>query len=222
MLIRIVPNRNEAKGMSSLQPPSIPPDVDYQAYYCEENIWRLCQQPLLQAHKSEVVFISNPRRTCALWYQRAAPYPTEPVVWDYHVILLTQTLDNTWQVWDLDTLLGCPLRAEDYFSMTFWGTPRIPAQYAPRFRTVPAGLFLQHFSSDRSHMRDEQGHYMQPPPPWDAPQRGTESTNLMRFVDVIHEYIGEVMSLADTLTRYTGDANLLKRPAPPPPPQFDV
>ena len=121
MLIRIVPNRNEAKGMSSLQPPPIPPDIDYQAYYCEENIWRLCQQPQLQVHKSEVVFISNPRRTCALWYQRAAPYPTEPVVWDYHVILLTQTPDNIWQVWDLDTLLGCPLQAEDYFSMTFGG-----------------------------------------------------------------------------------------------------
>ena len=104
MLIRIVPNRNEAKGMSSLQPPPIPPDIDYQAYYCEENIWRLCQQPQLQVHKSEVVFISNPRRTCALWYQRAAPYPTEPVVWDS----ATTVSDSGTVISKSETLIRCP------------------------------------------------------------------------------------------------------------------
>lgn len=31
---------------------------------------------------------------------------------------------------------------------------------------VPALLFLAHFASDRSHMRDARGGWLQPPPPW--------------------------------------------------------
>lgn len=59
----------------------------YTAYYCEENVYWLAQEPALAAHRREVVFVSNERRACAVFDQRAAATPSAPVVWDYHVVL---------------------------------------------------------------------------------------------------------------------------------------
>lgn len=174
----------------------------YQAYYCEENVWQLCQHPAIGDRPCQAVFVSNPHKTCALWYQRAAPSPDAPVVWDYHVILLRQEPTLAWQVWDLDTTLGMPLSLPHYLQRTFWATHMIEARFAPLFRVIPKDLFLETFSSDRSHMQGDDQQYLQPPPPWPPPQRPRTRTNLMRFVDMQDPFVGEIMTLTQLQERF--------------------
>src|SRR5436305_10265548 len=38
------------------------------------------------------------------------------------------------------------------------------------FRLIPGDEFLLKFSSDRRHMRNDQGDWLSPPPPWDIIQ----------------------------------------------------
>jgi hypothetical protein len=144
--------------------------LDYQAFYCEENIWRLAQRGDVLVHRSEVVFIANTAGEVACWYQRAAPLHA-PVCWDYHVVL-AEAAPSGWRIWDLDTRLGLPCDADRWLDLTFQDPQRVPAQYHPRFRVVPSVEFVENFASDRSHMRSPSGRYRRPPPPWPAPGAG--------------------------------------------------
>ena len=94
-------------------------DQTYTSCYCEENVWKLCQR----VHQEEqsntadgskedkrsgcyyAVFISNGSRTVPLWWQRASrgDPETEPVVWDYHVILAFKDTLAGSLVFDLDS-----------------------------------------------------------------------------------------------------------------------
>jgi len=171
----------------------------YTPFYCEENAWHLCQSDALGDGVARwVLFISNDHHTCALWHQRAAA-PRAPIVWDYHVVVLSDDGD-CWRVWDLDTRLELPMEAGAWLAWTFWGTAHVPAEFAPRFRMVPAAAFVAAFSSDRSHMRSPDGGWQHPPPPWPpilAPQR---PMNLDAFKDTRSVFLGELHDL-DSLTR---------------------
>ena len=65
-------------------------ELRYAPCYCEENVWQLCHEAQVRQDTASrlVLFISNQRRACALWAQRACRRRHEPVVWDYHVALL--------------------------------------------------------------------------------------------------------------------------------------
>ncbi len=169
----------------------------YQPFYCEENVWQLANQRRELPGERFVVFISNPTKSCALWAQRVAPSLEQPVIWDYHVILIERTKDQV-QALDLDTTLGVPLALSEYLARTFAipaGLPEpVRAQIAPRFRVVPAARFLACFASDRSHMKIEEG-YHQPPPPWPRIQTNEAEMNLMRFVDMERPFEGELFEL---------------------------
>jgi hypothetical protein len=131
-----------------------------------------------------------------MWNQRAAGRPGRAMVWDYHVVVLAR---DPWEIWDLDTFLGCPVPAADYLRGSFH--PAVPPEYHPRFRLVDAEPFAASFASDRSHMRRRDGRYKKPPPPWPpigAPER---ESNLMRFVDVEAPFLGEVLDLDELLAR---------------------
>eukprot|EP00736_Rhodelphis_marinus_P011130 Rmarinus@m.11556 len=73
---------------------NIPRDkCPYQQYYCEENIWKLCdlvrQMEPQRLDRLFAVWVSNPKQRVFLWSQGASFCPeTRPVVWDYHVVLL--------------------------------------------------------------------------------------------------------------------------------------
>ncbi|KAK6011314.1 hypothetical protein OSTOST_23607 [Ostertagia ostertagi] len=49
------------------------------------------------------------------------------------------------------------------------GLPRYPGGTTTPgcFRVIPCVEYLTHFSSDRSHMKDENGEWIAPPPDWE-------------------------------------------------------
>lgn len=173
----------------------------YCSHYCEENIWHLCAEPAFAERETYAVFIAADAGHCPLWAQRAAP-PGELVAWDYHVVALSLG-DSGWAVWDLDTRLGLPVSLDDYLEGTFVGSDALPRAFQPRFRRVPRDEYLATFASDRSHMRDARGRFVQPPPPWPVIGSGA-GTNLRRFVDMNAAFVGEVTDLAGLRARFGG------------------
>lgn len=135
----------------------------FQAYYCEENAWHAARLALEAREPGpvQVVFLSNANRTCAVWSQRASPRPTEPIVWDYHVVLRVGD-----EIRDPDCRAGARLPAAAWLAASFPHGWSIFDRYLPRFRFVPAERFLESFASDRRHMRRPNGSYLQPPPAW--------------------------------------------------------
>lgn len=170
----------------------------YTARFCEENVWHLAQAPDLAARERWVVFITNAARTCPVWRQRAADAPGEPVVWDYHVVLL---VNHPVEIWDLDSTLTFPCPAARYLRETFPRADQLAPAYAPWFRVVPAALFRERFASDRSHMRGPDGAFVVPPPPGPPICTATETMNLMQFVELTTPGLGEVLDLPRLLER---------------------
>jgi hypothetical protein len=164
----------------------------YTPYYCEENIWHLCREPQFAAAEAKVLFISNARRQCYFWEQRASLSTNQPIGWDYHVILLAR--DQHWQVWDLDTTLRLPTDAKEYLNRTFQHVGKAPAEWDPIFRVIEPKDFIENFASDRSHMLDAAGGWLQPPPPWEPIGIGKES-NLHSFINMDDTAFGIVMNL---------------------------
>lgn len=161
----------------------------YQPFWCEENVWHLAGEPALAARRRKVVFISNAAQQCAVWAQRAG----DPVVWDYHVVLVVDD-----RVFDLDTTLGVDVPLSTWCAVSF--RAEAPPALRPRFRVVDADVYRATFSSDRSHMRDALGHWCAPPPPWPAIHDAARGMNLMQFVDVERPFCGEVTAdLAEAL-----------------------
>ena len=165
----------------------------YCPYFCEENVWHLCQDdavrddaPLVVVPLEErrVVFVSNDTKQVRMRHQRAGQGGV--VIWDYHVVLLARG-----RVWDLDCTLGMPLDVDRWLTDSFVDADDAPG--AARFRVVDAADFVRTFASDRSHMV-ESGH---PFPSW--PPIG-EGMTLMRFVDFTDAFVGEIVDAA-TLRR---------------------
>jgi hypothetical protein len=145
---------------------NVPPSsILYQPFWCEENIWHLVQHPATAADDRLALVITGAQDHVACWKQKAAD-ELKPVFWDYHVVLATRA--DGWQIWDLDSRLGFPVPAQTWMETTFPYPERVPPRYRPMFATIPAEDYLQHFGSDRSHMRDPRGEWQQPPPPWTA------------------------------------------------------
>lgn len=140
---------------------SAEPTAPYWPYYCEENAWHAAQRCLGEAGPVEVWLVSNRGRTCALWAQRAAPAPDEPVLWDYHVVVRAGGY-----VLDPDCTAGARLAAEAWLTATFPHAASVRPRFRPAFRVLDAARYLTLFASDRRHMRDAAGVFQQPPPPW--------------------------------------------------------
>ena len=164
--------------------------LDYQPFYCEENIWKLCQRGV--ATGSQVLFLSNPARQVLLGEQRAGDSEAGVVIWDYHVIL-AEPDESGWRIRDLDTRLGDPCPWPLYRQSTFPPLLEKYADWAPWFRVVPAEQYLKIFCSDRRHMQED-GVWLHPPPEW--PEIG-DGFNLMRFVEMEETFVGEVMELPE-------------------------
>ena len=171
-------------------------DFTYQAAYCEENIWHLCQQNQFQ--NSYVVFIFSKGDAFPMLSQRASGHPTLPIFWDYHVVLLVTSENN--QILDFDTTLAFNTDIEPYFSASFVDESLLSDKEIPLFRLVPSGEFARAFSSDRSHMKTATG-WLSPPPRW--PIIGNVGTNLARFIQANDNPLGELLTYDAMLSRFT-------------------
>ena len=173
------------------------PELPYQPFYCEENVFQLCAHPALRGRSPAALFIRGLGPTCVIWHQRATA-PDDPTFWDYHVVLLAR---DPWEIWDLDTRLGCPVAATTYLRRSFRPELALRAEFTPRFRLVEATALARTFASDRSHMRGPDGLYREPPPPW--PPIGGEGapSTLARFLDLRDPIAGELLDLPALLTR---------------------
>jgi hypothetical protein len=129
----------------------------YTAFYCEENIWQLTGNPALVDDERVVLIITNPTRTCLLWQQHAAALG-QPVVWDYHVVLVARSVPGqAWQVYDFDTRLAFPSSLDTWLGETFPGCDQWLPDLLPHFRVVPAADFRDRLVSDRGHMKTAGG-----------------------------------------------------------------
>lgn len=179
----------------------------YHPYYCEENVWWRCHrwQHGVSGQRAWVCFISNIQRRCLLWQQRAVA-PGEPILWDYHVVFIGTNAEGRLWVDDEDSRPGACRHLAHYCRSTFPHVlePAAPTAYcasagevagllaeqldlevealAPHFRLVAAEEFITRFFSDRSHMRDERGGWLHPPPPW--PSIRTGDITLDHYLDM--------------------------------------
>lgn len=185
------------------QPIKITESFKYQSHYCEENVWQLCQEPCFSNQQTLALFISNPNKTCALWYQRSAEEPNLPIIWDYHVVFLSnpENSPKTWLLWDFDSYLPFPTPTHHYLKMTFCPYQKIPQQFAPTFRLIDGKTYAQTLSSDRSHMQDPKGNFIKTPPPWPHPHPN-QPNNLMQFINFQQTFVGEVIDLHQLLHRF--------------------
>merc|ERR1719244_2577685 len=126
------------------------------------------------------------------------------VVWDYHVVLVHRSVEGEVLVYDLDTVLPFPVALSTYLKMALMDEDQFPEQFPRMFRVVPASDYLELFSSDRQHMKDPTGDWLQPPPAWSCIRgvRASETHNLDTFISMERgSGVGDVISLTE-FTRY--------------------
>ncbi|KAM4907575.1 protein N-terminal glutamine amidohydrolase isoform 4-T4 [Sylvia borin] len=154
-------------GYEAAVPPR--PACAYTSCYCEENVWKLCDyirsQDRYPLEEFYAVFISNDRRMIPLWKQKSG-HGDEPVVWDYHVILLHVSSGEQNFIYDLDTVLPFPCPFDVYSVEAFRSDDSLRPEFHRKIRMVRADLYLKTFASDRSHMKDADGKWQKPPPPY--------------------------------------------------------
>lgn len=124
----------------------------YTALFCEENIWKLIE--FFKQDKTikpvDTLFILNQADTIALFNQTKS-INNAPVIWDYHVIL-SAYIDNELLIFDFDSRCDFPVNISEYFSKTFAQEDTLKQQYRPLVKAIDAFHYLDHFSSNRSHM----------------------------------------------------------------------
>ena len=74
---------------------------------------------------------------------------------------------------------------KQWWAYTFPMIDALRPEFLPWFRVIEQEDFIVNFSSDRSHMIDSQGHYVEPPPPWERPGEG--NSNLQDYIDMTPE-----------------------------------
>jgi len=156
-------------------------EYKYTVNYCEENIWHLCQHPLLEGFSKNVLIISNSAKNCPFYAQKSAE-GNLPVWWDYHVVLLA-TKDGVNFIYDFDSTLPFPSPLTDYLSQTFPNSDVWLSKDLPGFKVIDAAIYINKFYSDRSHMKDDSGNWIFTPPAWPAITNGGDIMlyDLMNF-----------------------------------------
>ncbi|KAH0454143.1 hypothetical protein IEQ34_016067 [Dendrobium chrysotoxum] len=127
-----------------------------------------------------------------LWNQKASKSSDKLVIWDYHVICIqivnqknAEEGRSSHLIWDLDSNLPFPLPLDQYVSETFRLHLPLMSTYKRILRVIHAPIFLQHFASNRTHMRDPHGNWIAPPPNYEPiiAQDGSEN-NLDEYVRI--------------------------------------
>ncbi|XP_077298745.1 N-terminal glutamine amidase tungus [Arctopsyche grandis] len=182
-------------------------DCCYVSCYCEENVWKLCQDAYKRVPEEMelcyVVFISNQSKTVPLWRQRAGREEDRLVFWDYHVIFMYVWDSKTCLVYDLDSEMPFPTFFPKYVTETFRTDQVVNPNYHRFFRVVPAIQFLQNFASDRRHMKRPDGSWIKPPPPYPAISTSECTHNLDEYTNMDSAVgPGQVFSLVQFVQRF--------------------
>lgn len=173
----------------------------YTPYYCEENVWQLCQLvekncPQL-LHHCFAVFISNDVKQVPLWCQKASK---GFVLWDYHVIMIIKQDDQQQSlVYDLDTTLTFPCSFQQYLNDGIRSESEFIEKFKRKFRVIGAKEFLATFASDRRHMLMPSGSdYQQPPPTYPPIKTSMSDHNLDTFISMdSSKGVGQVMDVSE-------------------------
>ncbi|XP_041811788.1 protein N-terminal glutamine amidohydrolase [Chelmon rostratus] len=186
-------------------------DCVYTSCYCEENVWKLCEfvrtERTALLEELFVIFISNENRMIPLWKQMSGR-GDQPVIWDYHVILLQVGLQSDPLVYDLDSELSFPCSLQLYAAQALRSDHNIKPAYHRKLRVVPADSFLLNFASDRSHMKNPDGTWKMPPPLYPPIHTAECQMNLDDFISVNPEVgWGRVFSLDHFLQSYMGNSS---------------
>lgn len=184
----------------------------YTKCYCEENVWKLCEY-LKHHHPTELdhcysVFISNNERLIPLWQQKSSQRIDTMVIWDYHVIFIYSPPNGDTIVYDLDTTLPFPCDFKTYFLQGIRSNQSLQPKFYRFFRVIPAASFLQTFASDRSHMLNDDGKYMETPPDYPPIKTQDSNHNIDDFISMDEKVgTGTVMSLNDFVNRFHQSPN---------------
>ncbi|XP_015122541.1 protein N-terminal glutamine amidohydrolase [Diachasma alloeum] len=196
-------------------------DCVYTSCFCEENVWKLCQD-VATRHTAElqhcyVAFISNEDRRVPLWRQREGKDEDQVIVWDYHAILIYAP-DERAVVYDLESALPFPTFFWKYATETFRSDEALRPEFHRRFRLVPAATYLQHFASNRAHMKREDGTWIKTPPDYPPISTPTCKDNLDMFINMEPgKGLGSVLSLKQLVNRfYRPNVNPTSSPSPQP------
>lgn len=172
---------------------------EHTPFYCEENVYWLCKK-LCSSGKVDtegsdlfVIFISNDEKQVPLWHQKASHRADGAVLWDYHVICIQRKKDGSPHlVWDLDSSLPFPSQLDVYVEETIRPSFQLFSVYQRFFRVVHAPNFLRSFASDRRHMKDSAGNWIEDPPPYDpiVAQDGTFH-NLNEYMEIKGEEVAK-------------------------------
>jgi len=156
----------------------------YTALFCEENVWWAARE-LVDSHfdasQLQVLLFTNPNESVLMLNQRAEAGGT-PIVWDYHVVLQVGR-DATASVLDFDSRLDFPVLLGAYLQNSFPDQATLPERYQAWVRVIPAGDYLRHFFSDRSHMHGQLPESAFPDYPIIQPPAGVEAISLADYRD---------------------------------------
>ncbi|XP_075867494.1 protein N-terminal glutamine amidohydrolase [Nelusetta ayraudi] len=182
-------------------------DCVYTSCYCEENVWKLCEfvrdQRTTPLDQLLVVFISNASRMVPLWRQKSGR-GDQPVIWDYHVVLLQVSPGAEPLVYDLDSDLLFPCSLQQYGAEALRSDLHIKTPYHRKLRVVSGDCFLSNFASDRSHMRNADGSWKMPPPRYPPIHTAESQMNLDDFISMSGGGWGRVFNLDHFLHRFLG------------------
>lgn len=165
--------------------------LEFQPYYCEENIWHLCQHSLYL--RGEVIFIASFGDSFPMLCQQGGEHPSQPIFWDYHVVLLRDGC-----IHDFNTRLPFSTPIMEYFEQSFIDESLLAPLQIPMFRVLSAEDYVELFLSDRRHMRTADG-WNAPPPDW--PLISETTSNLRRFIDMRDLEFGKVLSADELLNQ---------------------
>jgi protein N-terminal glutamine amidohydrolase len=164
--------------------------LEYQAFYCEENVWRLLAGTNLGGAVAWAVMVSNSSRNVVFLRQRSGRPVDGLVHWDYHVFAVAVDPIRGRVAIDMDSDLPLPCPHTLYLSDTF--PDNAQSGVKPRFRILEAREYVTAFASDRSHMRKPDGSWLAPPPPWPAPGEGRPSL-VLDWADMSRRTPGRVL-----------------------------
>ncbi|KAL6555397.1 hypothetical protein OROGR_006655 [Orobanche gracilis] len=171
--------------LNSDSPSSSSVRFSHTPYYCEENVYFLCKKlvddGIAKSDGSDlyVVFISNEKKQASklwenseipLWHQKASHRADGVILWDYHVISVQKRKESNLPhlVWDLDSSLPFPSPLPTYVAETIRPSFKLFSEFQRVFRIVHVPIFLRSFASDRRHMKDSVGNWLNPPPSYEA------------------------------------------------------